>query len=69
MQSDWVCNHTSDCEVGFQFVNHDYDYRPTSDDTKSNYQLIISSAISEENCEFSSNVHLAQPTGRLQVSN
>ena len=35
-------NHTSDYKIaGVQFVNHDYDYRPTSDNTKSTYQLII----------------------------
>ena len=26
-------------EVGVQFVNHEYDYRLTSDDTKSTYQF------------------------------
>ena len=35
--------------VVIQFVNHEYDYRPTSDDMKSHYQLIISITIS--NCE------------------
>ena len=40
MESDSVCNHTSGAVV--QFVNHKYDYRPTSDDMKSTYQLIIS---------------------------
>ena len=35
-----VCNHTSDYKIaGVGFVNHEYDYRPTSDDTKSTYQL------------------------------
>ena len=35
MQSDLVCSHTSDYKiVGVQFVNHEYDYRPTSDSTK-----------------------------------
>ena len=28
-----------DCKAGVQFVNHKYDYRPTSDYTKSTYQL------------------------------
>ena len=37
-------------EAGFQFVNHEYDYRPTSDDTKSHYQLIISITISDCKC-------------------
>ena len=40
MESDSVCNHMSG--AGVQFVNHKYDYRPTSDDMKSTYQLIIS---------------------------
>ena len=39
-----------DREVGVQFVNHEYDYRPTSDDTKSNYQLTISITISDCKC-------------------
>ena len=32
----------------FRFVNHEYDYRPTSDDTKSTYQLIIKITIFEK---------------------
>ena len=42
MESDSVCNHTNDHEIaGVRFVNYEYDYRPTSDETKSHYQLII----------------------------
>ena len=37
-------------EAGVQFVNHEYDYRPTSDDMKSHYQLIISITISHYKC-------------------
>ena len=36
-----VITKLDDREAGVQFVNHEYDYRPTSDDTKSHYQLII----------------------------
>ena len=32
---------------GVGFVNHEYDYRSTSDDTKSTYQLIIKFTIFE----------------------
>ena len=49
MQSDLVCSHTSDYKiVGVQFVNHEYDYRPTSDGTKFTYQLIIKITIFEK---------------------
>ena len=49
VDSDSVCNHTSDYEIaGVQFVNHKYDYRPTSDDMKSTYQLIIKITIFEK---------------------
>ena len=49
MESDSVCNHTSDYKIaGVLFVNHEYDYRPTSDDTKSTYQLIIKITIFEK---------------------
>ena len=49
MESDLVCNHTSDYKIaGVRFVNHEYDYRPTSDDTKSTYQLIIKITIFEK---------------------
>ena len=69
MESDSVRNHTGDYEIaGVRFVNLEYDYRPTSDDTKSRYQLFINITISEENCEFSSNVWLTQPTVRLRAS-
>ena len=40
---------SDDHEAGVHFVNHQYDYRPTSDETKSHYQLIITVTISEEN--------------------
>ena len=46
MESDSVCNHTSDYKI--RFVNHKYDYRPTSDDMKSTYQLIIKITIFEK---------------------
>ena len=37
-------------EARVQFVNHEYDHRPTSDDTKSHHQLIISITISHCKC-------------------
>ena len=45
MESNSVCNHTSDYEIGQPWRGsptcyHEYDYRPTSDNTKSTYQLI-----------------------------
>ena len=40
-----VITKLDDRDAGVQFVNHEYDYRPTSDDTKSHYQLIISITI------------------------
>ena len=39
---------SDDRETGVRFVNHEYDYRPTSDDTKSTYQLIIKITIFEK---------------------
>ena len=49
VESDSVCNYTSDYKiVGVWYVNHKYDYRPTSDDTKSTYQLIITITIFEK---------------------
>ena len=42
-------NHTSDYKI--RFVNHEYDYRPTSDDTKSTYQLIIKITIFEKHVQ------------------
>ena len=45
-----VITKLDDREAGVQFVNHEYDYRPTSDDPKSHYQLIISITISDCNC-------------------
>ena len=47
-----------DREAEVQFVNHESDYRPTLDDTKSHYQLIISITISN-----------LQVSGYVQVSN
>ena len=35
---------------GSPICNHEYDYRPTSEDTKSHYQLIISITISDCKC-------------------
>ena len=53
MESDSVCNHTSDYKiVGVRFVNHEYDYRPTSDDTKSTYHLIIKITIFEKHKKY-----------------
>ena len=66
--------------AGVRFVNHEYDYGPTSDDTKSHYQLMISITIYVLQFpriivkdviwwfEFSPNFSLAQPTVRLQLS-
>ena len=34
--------------AGVRFVSHEYDYRPTSDDTKSTYQSIIKITIFEK---------------------
>ena len=53
MESDLVCNHASDYKIGrpqsgSPIVNHEYDYRPTSDDAKSTYQLIIKITIFEK---------------------
>ena len=46
-----VITKLDDREAGVQFVNdHEYGYRPTSDDTKSHYQLIISITISDCKC-------------------
>ena len=39
-----------DREAGVQFVNHEYEYRPTSDDTKSHHQLIMSITIYDCKC-------------------
>ena len=36
-----VITKSDDREAGVRFVNHEYDYRPTSDDMKSTYQLIL----------------------------
>ena len=36
-----VITTSDDREAGVRFVNHEYDYRLTSDDTKSTCQLII----------------------------
>ena len=40
----WVIKK-HDRKAGVRFVNHKYDYRLTSDDTKSTYQLIINITI------------------------
>ena len=49
MESDSVCNHTSDYKIAaIWFVNHKYDYISTSDDTKSTYQLILKMTIFEK---------------------
>ena len=41
--------HTSDYKIAvIGFVNHEYDYRPTSDDTKSTCQLTIKTTIFEK---------------------
>ena len=43
-----VITKSDDREAGVRFVNHEYDYRPTLDDTKSTYQLIIKITIFEK---------------------
>ena len=43
-----VITKLDDCKAGVQFVNHEYDYRPTSDDMKSTYHLIIKISIFEK---------------------
>ena len=49
MESNLVCNHTSDYNIaGVRFINHKYDHKLTSDDTKSTYQLIIKINILEK---------------------
>ena len=40
-----VITKLDDREAGVQFINHEYVYRPTSDETESHYQLIISITI------------------------
>ena len=45
-----VITKLDDREAGIQFVNHEYDYRPTSDDMKVHYQLIRSITISDCKC-------------------
>ena len=44
----WVITKLDDREAGVRFVNHEYDYKPTSGDTKSTYQLIIKINIFEK---------------------
>ena len=39
---------SDDHKAGVRFVNHSYDYRPTSHDTKCHYQLVIRITISED---------------------
>ena len=51
MESNSVCNHTSDNKsgdraAGVRFVNHEYDLQTELDDTNSYYQLIIKITIS-----------------------
>ena len=46
-----VITQSDDREAGVWFVNHEYDYRPTSDETKSHYQLIISITILKDPCQ------------------
>ena len=78
---DSVCNHTSDREIGrpwrgSQIYYHKYDYRPTSGDAKSHYQLIISITILKDylsrmwlrDLNSAQCFWLAQPTVRLQLS-
>ena len=43
-----VITKSDDREAGIRFVNHEYDYRPTSDGTKFTYQLIIKITIFEK---------------------
>ena len=43
-----VITKSDDREAGIWFVNHENDYRPTSDDTKSTYHLIIKITIFEK---------------------
>ena len=43
-----LMSHAIYTGAGVRFVNHEYDYRPTSDDTKSTYQLIIKITIFEK---------------------
>ena len=49
-----VITKLDDREAGVQYVIHEYDYRPTSDDTKYHYQLIISITISDYKCPINS---------------
>ena len=49
-----VITKLDDREAGVKFVNHEYDYRPTLDVTKSHYQLIMSIAISNCKCPITS---------------
>ena len=44
----WVITKSDNREVGVRFVNHSYDYGPTSDEMKSTYQLIIKITIFEK---------------------
>ena len=40
-RTEWSTIRSVIIRVITKFVNHEYDYRPTSDDTKSHYQLVI----------------------------
>ena len=46
-QRQWAASKRQ-CQTAQQRVNHEYDYRPTSDDTKSTYQLIMKITIFEK---------------------
>ena len=60
-----VCNHTSYYEIArLGFVDHEYDWRPTSDDITEFPEINVKNPI--ERFELST-FWLAQPTVRLQV--
>ena len=43
-----VVTKSDDSEAGLRFVNHEYDYRLTSDNTKITYQVVIKITIFEK---------------------
>ena len=49
-RTEWSPIRSVIIRVITKFVNHEYDYRPASDNTKSHYQLIISITISDCKC-------------------
>ena len=51
-RTEWSPIRSVIIRVIMKFVNHEYDYRPTSDDKKSHYQLIISITISDCKCSI-----------------